>query len=172
VEYAAGIAPQLMGEYVEHVATGMDTYSIRQPLGVRANAFAAQPQFSASKLLSRNGTMLRTRCPRSFIADTMNCCRFTHVVSSLNIVPIARQSHMFRCCDAHVVAGCHQASCLQVVAGICPFNFPAMVPLWMWPVAIAAGNTFVLKPSEKDPGASIMLAELAKQSGLPPGVLK
>ena len=60
----------------------------------------------------------------------------------------------------------------QVVAGICPFNFPAMVPLWMWPVAIAAGNTFVLKPSEKDPGASIMLAELAQQAGLPPGVLK
>ena len=56
---------------------------------------------------------------------------------------------------------------LQVVAGICPFNFPAMVPLWMFPVAIAAGNTFILKPSEKDPGASIMLAELAAQAGLP-----
>ena len=55
----------------------------------------------------------------------------------------------------------------QVVAGICPFNFPAMVPLWMFPLAIAAGNTFVLKPSEKDPGASIMLADLAAQAGLP-----
>lgn len=61
---------------------------------------------------------------------------------------------------------------MQVVAGICPFNFPAMVPLWMWPVAIAAGNTFILKPSEKDPGASIILADLAQQAGLPPGVLK
>ena len=56
---------------------------------------------------------------------------------------------------------------LQVVAGICPFNFPAMVPLWMFPIAIAAGNTFILKPSEKDPGASIMLAELAAEAGLP-----
>lgn len=56
---------------------------------------------------------------------------------------------------------------MQVVAGICPFNFPAMVPLWMFPLAIAAGNTFVLKPSEKDPGASIMLAELAAKAGLP-----
>jgi acyl-CoA reductase-like NAD-dependent aldehyde dehydrogenase len=56
---------------------------------------------------------------------------------------------------------------LQVCAGICPFNFPAMVPLWMYPMAITAGNTFVLKPSEKDPGASVMLAELALQAGLP-----
>lgn len=47
-----------------------------------------------------------------------------------------------------------------------------MVPLWMWPVAIAAGNTFVLKPSEKDPGASMILAGLAQQAGLPRGVLK
>lgn len=58
-------------------------------------------------------------------------------------------------------------SSLQVCAGICPFNFPAMVPLWMFPMAVAAGNTFVLKPSEKDPGAAMMLAELAQQAGLP-----
>lgn len=55
----------------------------------------------------------------------------------------------------------------QVCAGICPFNFPAMVPLWMFPLAVTAGNTFVLKPSEKDPGAAVMLAELAMQAGLP-----
>jgi len=55
----------------------------------------------------------------------------------------------------------------QVCGGICPFNFPAMVPLWMFPMAVAAGNTFVLKPSEKDPGAAMMLAELAQQAGLP-----
>lgn len=91
VEYACGIAPDLMGEYVENVSSGMDTYSIKQPLGV--------------------------------------------------------------------------------CAGICPFNFPAMIPLWMFPVAVAAGNTFVLKPSEKDPGAAVMLADLAQQAGLPKGVL-
>ncbi len=91
VEYACSI-PQLMkGEYSELVAGGVDTYSLRQPLGV--------------------------------------------------------------------------------CAGITPFNFPAMVPLWMYPMAIACGNTFVLKPSEKDPSAAIRVAELAKQAGLPDGVL-
>ncbi|WP_431044388.1 CoA-acylating methylmalonate-semialdehyde dehydrogenase [Streptomyces sp. P1-3] len=60
---------------------------------------------------------------------------------------------------------------LGVVAGITPFNFPAMVPLWMFPVALACGNTFVLKPSEKDPSASFLLAELAAEAGVPDGVL-
>ncbi|GAB4817377.1 hypothetical protein N2152v2_004423 [Parachlorella kessleri] len=91
VEYACGIAPQLMGEFVENVSSGIDTYSLRQPLGV--------------------------------------------------------------------------------CAGICPFNFPAMIPLWMFPMAAATGNTFILKPSEKDPGASMLLAELALKAGLPKGVL-
>ncbi len=59
---------------------------------------------------------------------------------------------------------------LGVTAGITPFNFPVMVPLWMAPVAIACGNTFVLKPSERDPTPSLMLAELFKQAGLPDGV--
>ena len=59
---------------------------------------------------------------------------------------------------------------LGVVAGITPFNFPAMVPMWMWPVAIACGNTFVLKPSEKDPSASLLVAEWLKEAGLPDGV--
>jgi malonate-semialdehyde dehydrogenase (acetylating)/methylmalonate-semialdehyde dehydrogenase len=91
VEYSCNIAPDLMGDYVENVANGMDTYSIRQPLGV--------------------------------------------------------------------------------VAGICPFNFPAMVPLWMWPPAVTSGNTFVLKPSEQDPGCAVLLAQLAQEAGLPDGVL-
>ncbi len=59
---------------------------------------------------------------------------------------------------------------LGVVAGITPFNFPCMVPCWMFPVAIACGNTFVLKPSERDPSASIFMAELFQQAGLPDGV--
>jgi malonate-semialdehyde dehydrogenase (acetylating) / methylmalonate-semialdehyde dehydrogenase len=57
-----------------------------------------------------------------------------------------------------------------VCAGITPFNFPAMVPLWMFPIAIACGNTFVLKPSEKDPSCALRLAELLTEAGLPPGV--
>ncbi|NNC22631.1 CoA-acylating methylmalonate-semialdehyde dehydrogenase [Salinisphaera sp. USBA-960] len=59
---------------------------------------------------------------------------------------------------------------LGVCAGITPFNFPAMVPMWMYPIAIAAGNTFVLKPADKDPSASMLMAELFKQAGLPDGV--
>ena len=59
---------------------------------------------------------------------------------------------------------------LGVVAGITPFNFPAMVPMWMFPIALACGNCFVLKPSERDPSCSILIAELLKESGLPDGV--
>ena len=59
---------------------------------------------------------------------------------------------------------------LGVVAGITPFNFPAMVPMWMFPMAIACGNTFVLKPSEKDPSAPMLVAHLLKEAGLPDGV--
>ncbi len=60
---------------------------------------------------------------------------------------------------------------LGVCAGITPFNFPAMIPLWMFPMAIACGNTFVLKPSEQDPMVTMRLAELAMEAGVPPGVL-
>ncbi|HEX3405489.1 MAG TPA: aldehyde dehydrogenase family protein, partial [Acetobacteraceae bacterium] len=90
VEFACGIPHLLKGEFTEAVGTGIDAWSIRQPLGV--------------------------------------------------------------------------------VAGITPFNFPLMVPLWMIPVALATGNCFILKPSEKDPSASLVLAELLAEAGLPPGV--
>ena len=90
VEFATGIPQLLKGEYTEEVGSGVDSYSIRQPLGV--------------------------------------------------------------------------------VAGITPFNFPAMVPMWMFPVALACGNTFVLKPSEKDPSLAIEMAKLLKEAGLPDGV--
>src|SRR5262249_61507008 len=59
---------------------------------------------------------------------------------------------------------------LGVVAGITPFNFPAMVPMWMFPVALACGNTFILKPSERDPSASLLLAQWLTEAGLPDGV--
>ncbi|MBO4270573.1 CoA-acylating methylmalonate-semialdehyde dehydrogenase [Microbispora triticiradicis] len=90
VEFACGIPHLLKGGYSENVSTRVDSYSIRQPLGV--------------------------------------------------------------------------------VAGITPFNFPAMVPMWMFPVAIACGNTFVLKPSERDPSASLLIADLWRRAGLPDGV--
>src|ERR1700722_11047941 len=59
---------------------------------------------------------------------------------------------------------------LGVCAGITPFNFPVMVPMWMFPMALATGNTFILKPSERDPSAGLRIAELLTEAGLPPGV--
>jgi malonate-semialdehyde dehydrogenase (acetylating)/methylmalonate-semialdehyde dehydrogenase len=88
----------------------------------------------------------------------------------------------FACGIPHLLKGAHSEqvstdtdvhSVLQplgVCAGITPFNFPAMVPMWMWPVAIACGNTFVLKPSERDPSASMLVAEWLADAGLPEGV--
>ena len=90
IEFACGIPHLLKGEFSENVGAGIDSFSMRQPLGV--------------------------------------------------------------------------------CAGITPFNFPAMVPMWMWPIAIACGNTFVLKPSEKVPSCSLRVAELLKEAGLPDGV--
>lgn len=60
---------------------------------------------------------------------------------------------------------------LGVVAGITPFNFPAMVPLWMYPLAIVCGNCFILKPSERDPSSTLLIAQLLQEAGLPKGVL-
>ena len=59
---------------------------------------------------------------------------------------------------------------LGVVAGITPFNFPCMVPLWMFPLALATGNAFILKPSERDPSCSLFMAELLQSAGLPDGI--
>ena len=76
--------------------------------------------------------------------------------------------------SAQVASGVDQFSLRQplgVSVGITPFNFPIMIPLWMAPLAITAGNSFILKPSERDPAASLMLAELAIEAGIPPGVL-
>src|SRR5262249_14692352 len=88
----------------------------------------------------------------------------------------------FACGIAHLLKGEHSENVstdvdvmsirqpLGVVAGITPFNFPAIVPLWMYPIAIACGNAFVLKPSERDPSAPLLCAELLAQAGLPDGV--
>ncbi|MBS1837103.1 MAG: CoA-acylating methylmalonate-semialdehyde dehydrogenase [Actinobacteria bacterium] len=82
--------------------------------------------------------------------------------------------HLLKGAVSHQVStGVDVSSLLQplgVVAGISPFNFPAMVPLWMFPNAIVCGNTFVLKPSEKDPSASLLMAKLLQEAGLPDGV--
>ncbi|MBX9899716.1 MAG: CoA-acylating methylmalonate-semialdehyde dehydrogenase [Burkholderiaceae bacterium] len=71
---------------------------------------------------------------------------------------------------ARGIDACSMRQSLGVVAGITPFNFPVMVPMWMFPIAIACGNTFILKPSERDPSPSLLHAKLLKQAGLPDGV--
>ena len=89
----------------------------------------------------------------------------------------------YACCAPELLKGEHSKNVapgidswsefqpLGVVAGITPFNFPAMVPLWMYPMAIACGNCFVLKPSERDPSAALFVAQLLVEAGLPKGVL-
>ncbi|MGW8848521.1 CoA-acylating methylmalonate-semialdehyde dehydrogenase [Streptomyces xiamenensis] len=98
------------------------------------------------------------------------------VARGLEIVELACgiPQHLKGQLSTQVSSGVDVASIRQplgVVAGITPFNFPAMVPLWMFPLAIACGNTFVLKPSEKDPSAALRLVELAAEAGFPEGVL-
>ncbi|WP_394172115.1 CoA-acylating methylmalonate-semialdehyde dehydrogenase [Thalassotalea litorea] len=89
----------------------------------------------------------------------------------------------FACAAPHLLKGEHSRNVgpgidswsefqpLGVVAGITPFNFPAMVPMWMFPLAIVCGNTFILKPSERDPSSTLFIAKLLHEAGLPPGVL-
>lgn len=87
-------------------------------------------------------------------------CGMPHLLKGENLPQVA--SH---------IDGVTSLEPLGVVAGITPFNFPVMVPLWMFPIAIAAGNTFILKPSEKVPQCAMRLAQLFSEAGLPPGVL-
>jgi malonate-semialdehyde dehydrogenase (acetylating)/methylmalonate-semialdehyde dehydrogenase len=89
----------------------------------------------------------------------------------------------YACCAPELLKGEHSRNVgpgldswsefhpLGVCAGITPFNFPVMVPLWMWPMAVVCGNTFVLKPSERDPSSTLFMAQLAHEAGFPPGVL-
>ena len=88
-----------------------------------------------------------------------HCCSITSLGLGEHFTGIARDM------DTYTIR-----SPLGVTAGITPFNFPAMIPLWMFPVAVVCGNTFVVKPSERDPGATMMLCELANEAGFPKGV--
>lgn len=89
-----------------------------------------------------------------------HCCSITSLGLGEHFTGIARDM------DTYTIR-----SPLGVTAGITPFNFPAMIPLWMFPVAVVCGNTYVVKPSERDPGATMMLCELANEAGFPKGTL-
>lgn len=96
--------------------------------------------------------------------------RGLEVVEHATMVPSLMLGETAESLSAHIDTYTYKQP-LGVSAGICPFNFPAMIPLWMYPMANVCGNTFVMKPSERDPGAAMILAELAQQAGLPAGVL-
>ncbi len=151
-----------------------------------AVAKAAFPAWRATNLSRRAEVMFHMRelisANRKEIASLLSAEHGKVLADALGEVARGLENVEFSCGIPNLLKGGYseQASTgvdvysikqpLGVVAGITPFNFPAMVPMWMFANAIACGNTFVLKPSEKDPSASMFLAELLKQAGLPDGV--
>ncbi len=151
-----------------------------------AAAKAAFPAWRATPLSRRSEILFRIRelfdSSRRAIAEILTAEHGKTIADSLGEVARGLENVEFACGIPHLLKGGYseQASRgvdvyqirqpLGVVAGITPFNFPAMVPMWMFANAIACGNTFVLKPSEKDPSVSLLLAELMQKAGLPDGV--
>ncbi|MFG6489819.1 CoA-acylating methylmalonate-semialdehyde dehydrogenase [Roseateles sp. BYS78W] len=144
-------------------------------------AWKATPPLKRARVMSRLKTLLEDNAARicelitlehgKVLADSMGeLQRGIENVEYASYAPELLKGEHSRNVGPGIDAWCeHQA--LGVTAGITPFNFPAMVPLWMWPMAVACGNTFVLKPSERDPSSALLIAELALEAGLPPGVL-
>jgi malonate-semialdehyde dehydrogenase (acetylating)/methylmalonate-semialdehyde dehydrogenase len=152
-----------------------------------AAAQAAFPAWSAVTPLNRARVLFRfkalceqhadelagllTREHGKTLADAAGeLARGLEVVEFACGIPHLQKGEHSRDVGRGVDAWSHQQP-LGVVAGITPFNFPAMVPMWMFPIAVACGNTFVLKPSERDPSVPLRLAELFHEAGLPDGVL-
>ncbi|CAN5121640.1 CoA-acylating methylmalonate-semialdehyde dehydrogenase [soil metagenome] len=152
-----------------------------------ATAGAAAAEWRESSLGRRTEVLFRFRelvdANRSEIAAALTAEHGKVLSDAMGEVARGLENIEFACGLSHLLKGEHseQASTgvdvhsvrqpLGVVAGITPFNFPAMVPLWMYPTAIACGNAFVLKPSEKDPSVTLLVAWLFAEAGLPDGVL-
>ena len=150
-----------------------------------AAAKAAAPMWRATSLSKRAEVLFRLRelvdANRKEIASLLTAEHGKVLSDALGEVARGLENIEFACGIPHLLKGgfSEQAATgvdvysirqpLGVVAGITPFNFPAMVPMWMFANALACGNTFVLKPSEKDPSVSMFLAELMAQAGLPAG---
>ena len=151
-----------------------------------AVAKAAFPEWRATPLTRRAEVMFRVRdlidANRKELAALVTAEHGKVLSDALGEVSRGLENIEFACGVPHLLKGGFSEQVasgvdvysirqpLGVVAGITPFNFPVMVPMWMFANAIACGNCFVLKPSEKDPSASLFLAELLSQAGLPPGV--
>src|SRR5262249_34584963 len=164
----------------------VDFASVEEVAEAVAAAKAALPAWRATSLWRRAEILFRTRQlfdeHREDIARILTAEHGKVLSDALGEVARGLEIVEFACGIPHLLKGGYteQASTgidvysirqpVGVVAGITPFNFPAMVPMWMFAPAIACGNTFVLKPSEKDPSASIYLAELLREAGVPDGV--
>jgi malonate-semialdehyde dehydrogenase (acetylating)/methylmalonate-semialdehyde dehydrogenase len=151
-----------------------------------AAAARAFPDWRATALSSRTEILFKLRelvdANRRRLAELITLEHGKTLPDAMGEVARGLENIEFACGAGHLLKGgfSEQSSRgidvyqirqpLGVVAGITPFNFPAMVPMWMFANAIACGNTFILKPSEKDPSASLLIAELWKQAGLPDGV--
>ncbi len=168
------------------VARHVDFATVEEVDAAVAAAKAAFPAWRATSLSRRTEILFRIRnlveAHKHDIAAILTAEHGKVPSDALGEVARGLENLEFACGIPHLLKGgfSEQVSTgidvyqirqpLGVVAGITPFNFPAMVPMWMFANAIACGNTFVLKPSEKDPSASIFLAELLKEAGLPDGV--
>src|SRR5512144_781839 len=164
----------------------VDLASVEEVDAAVAAATAAFPTWRASSLSRRSEVMFHLRelvdANRKEIASLLTSEHGKVMGDALGEVARGLENIEFACGLPHLLKGgfSEQASGgidvysirqpLGVVAGITPFNFPAMVPMWMWAPALACGNTFVLKPSEKDPSASVLTAQLLQEAGVPDGV--
>ena len=151
-----------------------------------AAATAAFPAWRATNLSRRAEIMFNIRnlvqSNRNEIASMLSAEHGKVITDALGEIARGLENIEFACGIPHLLKGSYSEQAatgvdvysirqpLGVVAGITPFNFPAMVPMWMFASAIACGNTFILKPSEKDPSVALFLADLLKQAGVPDGV--
>ena len=151
-----------------------------------AAATAALPAWRATNLSRRAEIMFNIRnlvqSNRNEIAALLSAEHGKVITDALGEIARGLENIEFACGIPHLLKGSYSEQAatgvdvysirqpLGVVAGITPFNFPAMVPMWMFASAIACGNTFILKPSEKDPSVALYLAKLMKQAGVPDGV--
>ena len=164
----------------------VDFASVNEVSAAVAEAQAAFPAWRATSLSKRTDVMFRIRnlveAHRKDIAALLTAEHGKVPSDALGEIARGLENLEFACGIASLIKGgfSEQVSGgvdvyqirqpLGVVAGITPFNFPAMVPMWMFGTAIATGNTFILKPSEKDPSAANLLAELLAEAGVPAGV--
>lgn len=141
----------------------------KTPIGQRARIFLKLQQLIREQLKSLAATLSAEQGKTLADAegDVFRGLEVVEHAANIGSLQMGERAH-------NVAAGVDTYTLLQplgVCAGITPFNFPAMIPLWMFPMAIASGNTFVLKPSEQDPLVTMRLVELALEAGVPPGVL-